>query len=186
MLLQEHQGHGFADDLAAPEDHGPFSLHGHAIGLEHVHHGLGGAGAQPLLALKEQTLVHGMEPVHVLRGINVPEDALGVHGFGQRQLHEDAIYLRILIEPSDGFDELRGRTVRRQKMFQGLDARACAGCDLVPDVDLAGGILADQHYGEAGGSQTRGFPGFHGAADKLQHPVRMGFPIENLRHLISA
>ena len=44
---------------------------------------------------------------------------------------------------------------------------------------------ADQHYGEAGGSQTRGFPGFHGAADKLQHPVRMGFPIENLRHLIS-
>eukprot|EP00968_Pinguiococcus_pyrenoidosus_P022196 scaffold3064_cov231-Pinguiococcus_pyrenoidosus.AAC.6 len=42
--------------------------------------------------------MHGMQAVHVFRGRNRAEHHSLVHVVGQRQLHEDSMYIRVLIE----------------------------------------------------------------------------------------
>ena len=91
-----------------------------------------------------------MEAVDVLFGLDRLDHLLGVDLRRQRQLHEDAVDLRIGIELADDVQELGLARRRRQRMVEGAHPRLEGVADLVADVDLARRVVADENDGEAG------------------------------------
>src|SRR3984957_10954762 len=81
--VQEQQSHGFADDVAAAEDHGVCSFDSYLVAAENFHATGGGAGDQAGAIADELAQVDGMKTIDVFGGIDRFEDALGVHLFGE-------------------------------------------------------------------------------------------------------
>ena len=90
-----------------------------------------------------------MEPVDILAGIDRGDDRLFVELARERQLDEDPVNRRVLIEPLDQREQRRLAGIGRQAVFEAGDARRLAGLALGADIDLARRILADQHHSEA-------------------------------------
>ena len=94
--------------------------------------------------------VVGMQPVDVLGGIDGVDDRFGMQRFRQRQLHQNAVDARIAIELSDQRQQIALCDIGREHVLE----RCHAGClrllVLAADVELAGGIAADQHHREPG------------------------------------
>ena len=78
------------------------------------------------------------------------DDRPWVDAVRQRQLHQDAIDLLVGVEPGNEIEDGRGGAVRRQAMLERGDPGGGAGPRLAADIDLAGGVVADQHRGEPG------------------------------------
>ncbi len=67
---------------------------------------------------------------------------------GQRQLHQDAVHLRIGIERIDAGQQLPFGSAGRHVVKLRMDAGVLAGQDLVAHIDLGGGIVSHQHHGD--------------------------------------
>src|ERR1019366_4493129 len=68
VLVQQHQGHGLADDVAAAEHHGVLAGHGDLIILQHLNDASGRAGARRGAAGDQVADVDGMKTVGVFIG----------------------------------------------------------------------------------------------------------------------
>ena len=86
-----------------------------------------------------------MEPVDILVRIDEPQHGCLVKVIRQRQLHQNAVYARVLIQRADSVLKLRLRAVFRQAQHGRANAGLLAGVFLVADVDLTRGVLADEH-----------------------------------------
>ena len=91
-----------------------------------------------------------MEAVDVLVGIDREQDMRRVDVLGQRQLHQDAVHGRIAVQPGDQLQQLGFGRALGQAMVEARHAELGRDAALAPHIDLAGGIVADQHRGEAG------------------------------------
>jgi hypothetical protein len=94
--------------------------------------------------------VDGMKAVHILGGIDGVEEALGVDLGGQGQLDEDAVDLVAGVEGGDQIEHGFSGDVFGRGDEVAEDAELGAGLDLVADVNLRGGDVADKHRGEPG------------------------------------
>ena len=97
----------------------------------------------------------------------------------QRQLHQDAVDRRIAVEPVDQRQKFVGGGLGRRAMELADDAGLFAGLLLVPHIDLAGRIFADQNGGQArrhaGGADERG----HILGDFRPNLLGQGLSIED-------
>ena len=147
---QQLQRQRTADDVRGADDHGLGALGIQAVGVEQRHHAPRRAGPQAGVAKRELAYVERMETVDVLGRIDPARDGVLVHVRRKRQLDQDAVDLVVGIELVDQREQaFLVRPVRQPEVAR-LDASARGGLDLVADVDVGGGIIADQHHGQAG------------------------------------
>ena len=91
-----------------------------------------------------------METVHVfVRGDGI-QHGIGVKVFGQRQLHEDAVHLRIGVEFGDFGKQRFLSGVGGQFVFEAGKTRFFGLDAFVAHIDFAGRVIADEDDGKAG------------------------------------
>jgi hypothetical protein len=149
-LEQQHR-YRLADDVRLADHHGVEAavIVDHAV--EQHHDAERGAGHQPAGAGRKAPDVDGVEPVDILERADPVEHARGIDARGQRQLDENAMHGRIRVELVDQRVEFAFRRRCRHAVFERDDPGLAALGDLAADIDLAGGIVTDQHHGEPGG-----------------------------------
>jgi hypothetical protein len=91
---------------------------------------------------------------------------------------EDPVDLGVAIEGGDELDELRLSDVGRELVVDRADSGRLAGLALVGDVDMGGGIVADEHRGEAGLALRLG----DHVGDPLLEVGRNGLAVDDLSH----
>ena len=150
VLAEQELCHGLADDIAAADDDGVRSVDGNMSFLEHFEAAVRRAGYHALLAQHQLADVERMEAVHVFERADVVENVffIGGQSVRQRQLEQEAVYLRAEIQFVDLGDELFFRGVFRHADDFGIDAELFTGAVLVAHVDLRGGIFAHDDDGE--------------------------------------
>ena len=90
-----------------------------------------------------------MQAVNVLVRADRRQHGVLVQGLRQGQLHQDAVDRRVLVQLADEPQEVMLRGIGRQPVGHRVHADGERVLTLGADVDLAGGILAHQHHGEA-------------------------------------
>jgi len=91
-----------------------------------------------------------MQPVDVLGRVDGVDDGFGMKRFRQRQLHQNAVHDGIAIELFNQRQQFVLRDIGRQHVFERGHASFLRLLVLAADIDLAGGVAADQHYREPG------------------------------------
>ncbi len=97
-----------------------------------------------------------MKAVDVFGGGDGVEEDFGVDLVGQRQLDEDAVDFVAGVEGGDEVEHGFSSDVLGRRDEVAVDAEFGAGLDLVADVNLRGGDVADEHGGEAGADALGG------------------------------
>ena len=136
-----------------------------------------GARDEPRSILHEQSDVGGMEPINVLVGPDRVEHLpLGVrpHRLGQRGLDENAVVRVAPIQPLDELEKLRQGRRRGQALEIRPQTRLSGGLQLAADVNLRGGILADEHDAEPRRSPDAGAKGLDLRRDLRSNLIRDG------------
>ena len=143
--IEQQERHGTPDNVASADDDGALAARFHAVAVEKLHDAQGRAGDSAfLIACKSSDIFRG-KPVHILLCGDTCENFVRIQLLGQRKLNEDAVHRIVRSERAHQFLCLRLRHVRGQVMRKGADPRFFTSPDLVADIDLRGGILADQH-----------------------------------------
>ena len=75
-----------------------------------------------------------MEAIDILARVDAVDEAAGVGYAGQRQLHQDAVHLRVGIEPVDQGEQLRFSGARGQVEIECGDAHLVGRAALVAHV----------------------------------------------------
>jgi hypothetical protein len=148
-LGQQHHGHRLADDVAAADDHRVLAAQVVADGFEHLHAAVRRAGPEAGGAGHQRAGAGDVEAVHVLGGRDGLDDLLAVHVLRKRQLHQDAVHLRVVVERTDAGQQVGFAHVGGVGLQRGLQARLRAVVDLVLRVDLAGRVLAHEDDGKS-------------------------------------
>src|SRR5574340_501064 len=143
IVLQQHQRHRLADDVAAPDHHGMLALDRHAAFFQQLHRAVRRAGGEAHIAGGQRADVHRVEAVHVLVRADRFEHLAAVDVFWHRQLHEDAVDLGVGVQFGDLRQQRGFRRVGRHDDVFGMQAQLRAGLHLVGDVHLGGGVFAD-------------------------------------------
>src|SRR5216683_3216697 len=143
--VHEEKGHGFADDVAAAEDHGIGAFDLDFVALQNFHAAGGSAGDQAGASADEAAEIDGMETVHVFGGINGFQNALGIDLRGKRKLDEDAVDVVVAIQVFDDGEQIEGGHGGWRREERAGEAELFAGGNLALDVELRGGILADEN-----------------------------------------
>ncbi|MPN34500.1 hypothetical protein SDC9_181994 [bioreactor metagenome] len=87
-----------------------------------------------------------MEAIHVLGGRDGLDDLVVVNVLGQRQLHQDAVDARVVVQRFHAGQQF-GLGHRRFVLFQhGMKARFLAGLYLVAHVDLRRLVVTHQNH----------------------------------------
>ena len=100
----------------------------------------------------------GVEAIDIFVGLNTFDDQGGIDVGGQRQLNQDAIDRRILIELVDQIQQRLLIGLDRQIIRAGDKPDFLTGAAFAADIDLRGGILTDQHDGQSRRAQTGSNP----------------------------
>ena len=154
-LLQQVR-HRLADDVAAADHDGTGAVELDLVLLEQRHHPARRRGDDRRPAEVQLAGVHRMEAVDVLRGSIRPGSPVprrGATGSGS--------WTRIASTSSAAFSsatfvqQLLLRRLGRQPQVGGVEARLDRSLVLQPDVDLGGGIVADEHGHEADVAERR-------------------------------
>jgi hypothetical protein len=133
-----------ADEVGAPDDD-DVRAHGVDAGLgEELEHAVGGAGEEGRVSDGEAPGRVGVEGVHVLGGGDQLLDGSRVEVVRQRQLHEDAVDGVVLVEVGDLRLEVGLGGVGGEDDLAAEHAGRLRRTMLHADVDLGGGVLADE------------------------------------------
>ncbi len=100
---------------------------------------------------------------------------------GHRELHQDPVDGRIVVEALDQRQQLGLRGLGRQAVGLGMHARGGGLLALAADIDLAGGVLADQHHGQARRQAVLGLQGRDLGGDLLAKLGREGLAVDDSR-----
>ena len=148
--LQEHRG-GDADDVGAAHDDGFLARDLDPRALQELDAPARGARDEEGLpaALRETPGVERVESVDVLLVGDGAEDALLVDVVGHRELHQDAVHVRVGVVVGDHLEDLLLGGVAGEVGAEGVDAGLGARLLLRVDVRLGILALADEHHGEA-------------------------------------
>ena len=163
------------------DDHGMTAAHRFVGMRQQGHDALRRARTQAGLAQGQTPDVFGVEAVHVLVRANALDQVGGVDVRRQRQLHEDAVDLRIGIEAIDQRIEFCAIDAGRKVEVLGHETDTLAGAALVAHIDRRGWIGADQHHGQSRATLTALDARAHALADAIEHLVRNPLAIQYAR-----
>jgi len=150
VFVEQQLQQGTADQIGAADDDGvhAFQRRMHALGQDDAAERR--AGRERGKSAGETPGVVRMQSIDVLGGIDGVDDRLSMQRFRQRQLHQNAMHGGIAIELSDQGQQIILRDVFRQYVLERCHAGGLGLLVLAADVDLAGGVAADQHHREPG------------------------------------
>ena len=131
----------------------PFDLD--LVLVEHPHDPERRARDERRPAEVEPAGVDRVDAVDVLRGVDRLDHAVLVDVVGQRQLDEDAVDVVVGVQLGDAREQLVLRRVGGQPEVARVDAGLRRGLLLQVDVDVRGGVVADEHRGEARRGRAR-------------------------------
>mmetsp|Transcript_9747 Transcript_9747/g.16961 ORF Transcript_9747/g.16961 Transcript_9747/m.16961 type:complete len:318 (+) Transcript_9747:473-1426(+) len=164
-LHEQHRGRE-AHDVAPPQHHGFLTADLHAGALEEIDAALWGAsdggGLRPAAHAKAAN-VYGMEAVNVLLEADGSQDDLFVDVGGERELHQDAVNVRIRVEVRHDLEDFFLACIFGKVNPERNDSDLFAA--LLLRTDIGGGVLpfANENHGE-----TRPFkPSFDQIIDLL-------------------
>ena len=109
VLVQQQQGHGLADDVAAAHHHGALAGDGNPVALQQFEDARRRAGARSRQSGHEVAHVAGMEAVDIFLRSDRQQDALAIHLRRQRKLHQDAVDFRPRVQLRDDVQQIGGR-----------------------------------------------------------------------------
>ncbi len=164
VLLQQHQRHGLAHDVAAPDHHRVFAFEVVADALQHLHAAIGRAGPEAGQAGHERTGAGDVKTVHILGGRDRLDHLLRIDVRGQGKLHQDAVDGGVGIERLHACQQFGLGHGRGPALQHRMHAGVFAGLDLVAHIDLRGRVLAHQDHGQAR-CDALGLEGGHTGAD---------------------
>ena len=98
-----------------------------------------------------------MEAVHVFLRVDALQNGLAVDVFGQRQLHQNAVHVRVGVQTVNQIQQFGFAGGGGQDMRKRFERCFFAGCLLVADIHSAGRVVAHQHYRQAGNAQSGRF-----------------------------
>jgi hypothetical protein len=104
------------------------------------------AGHHRLLPGAQKPDIRDMEPVHILGRVDRVDHQIRVQMPRQRQLHQDPVHRRVLVQPPHQRQQVGLRGVRRQPVLERGHADLDRLLALRTHIDLAGRILAHQHH----------------------------------------
>ena len=145
--VHEQKCHGLADNIAAAENNCICTFDGNAAAAQNLHAARRRAGDEAGTSADEAAQADRVKAVHIFRGIDGFEDALGVHLRRKRKLDQDAVHAVVAIqilhhgEQFQGADRCRGREQRAR------EAKLFAGGNFALDVELRSGTFADEDGG---------------------------------------
>ena len=148
--LQEHRG-GDADHVASADDDCFFAGDLDPAAFQELDASARCARDEQGLAsaLREAAGVERVESVDVLLVVDGAEDAFLVDVAGHRELHEDAVDVRVGVVVGDDLEDLLLGGVVWEVGAEGVDTGLGARLLLGFDVRLGVLTLADEHHGEA-------------------------------------
>ncbi len=117
-----------------------------------------------------------VEAIDILFRIDPFEDRAFVDLRGEWQLDEDAVNPGIGVQAVDCRDERGCARIGGEPFDRSAHPGGLAGVLLVPDVDLAGGVVTDQHDRQAGDASRLGLPSRDVGGDVLADLLRDAFP----------
>ena len=136
VLLHQHECHGFAHNIARTDHHHVLTFDRNVLVFQHLLHAKRGAGREQGFTLDECAHVIEVKAVHIFISGNSGDHAPGVKVCRQRQLHENAVHLRVGVQPMNfGFD-LRVWRVSGKCIHGGMQTYLSAGLDFVGHIDL--------------------------------------------------
>ena len=150
VLLQQEGRHRLADDVAAAHHRGGLPCRRDAAAGQKFHDPRRRAGHERRPPQQEAPHVEGVEAVHVLGRVDLLEQVLGVQLRGERQLQQDPVDRRVLVEFADRLLDLGTAGVRRKLAVARLQAELAAGLDFLLHVDLGGRVVSDHDRGQRG------------------------------------
>ena len=180
-VAQKQVRHGFADDIAAPDDHGVKARQAAVMVAQHHQTAKRRAGHHRLLPGAQKPDIGDMKPVHILGRINTVDYQIAVQVIGQRQLHQDTMHRRIGIEPVKQRQKIGFAGVGLQLVLERVHANFDGLLAFGTHVDLARGILADQHHRKTGRNGVLGLQGRHMLGHLPAHPGCKSFAVDYLR-----
>ena len=121
-----------------------------------------------------------MEAVDILVRVDGVDDGLFLDVIGQGQLHQDAVHRPIGIQFGDEIEQVRLARVDVQSVLEALHAAGDGLLALVADIDLAGGILADENDGEAGRQAVGLFQGANRLRNSRAQRFREGLAVDDV------
>ena len=151
VLLQEHEGHGFAHDVAAANHNRVFAAQVVVNAFEHFHAAIRCAGPKARLPHHERTRAADMKTIHIFEGRNGFDHLVGIDVVGQGQLNQNAMNSRVLVEGRHAGQQLGLGQGGRVSLEHRMHAGVFAGLDLVAHIHLTGRVVAHQNHGQAGG-----------------------------------
>src|SRR5690606_34727443 len=119
--------------------------------------------------------------VDVLARIDGVDDGPRIDVVRQRQLHQDAVDLRIAVQLLDEPEQLRLGDARRQVPGKGAHAHLGAGTSLVAYVGVRGGIVAHEQHREPGRAAAPGVALLDALPQLLLQLPGDGFAVDQAR-----
>ena len=107
MFLLEHElGHGLAHDVAAAQYHALLARSGDIVALQQGDDAQRSCRDETGQTQRHATGIHRVYAVNVLSVVDSVDDMLLIDVLGQRQLHDEAIHVIILIQFLDAIQQL--------------------------------------------------------------------------------
>ena len=162
---EEECGHGLADDVGVADDDGVGAGEVGADGVDDHHAAERGAGDEAVRALDEAACVDGMQAIDVFGGVDGGHDAERADVVGERELDEDAVDVVAEVEGLDEVEHAAFGGVGGNGDDLGEEACFFGALLLAANVDVAGGVVADDDDAQAGAAgEVRSF-GYGGGYD---------------------
>jgi len=149
-----------AYNIAAPNDDSFLAGYRDVAAFENLNDPGWGAGNQARALGRKEADIHGMEPIHILCGVNGHQNFLGVHLWRQRKLDQDPVDFVAPVQIIDQAEQFGGRNRVRRRVLLAVNAQFLATLDLAAHINLRGRIVAHQ-YNREPGAQSGAGQGFH-------------------------
>jgi len=182
---EQQRRHRLAEQVGAADHHGVEAGEIGAMGLADKQHGASGrAGNQAAVEISGHQLagVDHMQPIDVLLGPDRLDHRIGIEMRGQRQLHQDAVDVGILVQRGHQRLKFGLRGVLGQGVLHRFEAALLGHAALGGDIDMGGRIIADNHHGEARPGAGLCLERRTGRTHLFDHARRDGFAVNHLRH----
>jgi hypothetical protein len=155
-LLHHELGHGFADDVAAPEDDALFAGGGDVIALQEGEDAFWRGGDIAWQSDCHAPHVDGMEAIDIFAVVDGFDDFLFGDVLGQGELHDETVDVGVVVELMHFVEQFSFADGVFEADEGGLEAARLAGNDFVFDVCLAAAVVAYEHGCEMGPLLTFG------------------------------
>lgn len=153
--MHEKKRHGFSHDVATAKHDRIGAFDRDFIAAKNLHTARGSAGDKSPTIAYELAKVDGVEAIDVFGRSDGFKNALGIDLRGQRELDQDAVDIIVVVQVGDEPEHEVGGYVGGWSVKPMGHAELFAGSNLAFDVDVRGGIFADENGCEAGTNTLR-------------------------------